>query len=266
MIDTRAIVTAILALSLVTGSAAMLQPAFAHAHATLTLEDEPVAGNQISMVLGHANEPTSGAKAGIHDGKHGLEISLSDAATSLPLTGANLTADKYYFKDIKSFERADSPEDADAIEKGVEVSEVFGEAGHYLARQVQKPGIYGYRVNGTIDYFGVSSISIDTTIFCGSSQGNTTKFNSPEWHGSFGCTSDINDSFFPSRHGKGNMHSTGAEGESEIVDTSAQHTVPTQQSTGPKAWDFSTLLFGIPVAATAGVLGWRSLKKKRNGQ
>lgn len=76
----------------------------------------------------------------------------------LPLYDASLTADKYYFKDILSFERADSPEDADAIEMGVTVGGVFGEAGHYLARQVQKPGIYGYRVNGTISYFGVSDV------------------------------------------------------------------------------------------------------------
>jgi hypothetical protein len=114
---TRAILAAILALSLVAGSAAMLQPAFAHAHATLTLEDEPVTGKQISVVLGHENEPTFGAKAGIHDGKHGMDIFLSDAATELPLTGASLKADKYYFKDIRSFERATSPEDADAVVK-----------------------------------------------------------------------------------------------------------------------------------------------------
>lgn len=259
MTGTRTLVAAVLALSLVAGSAAMLQPAFAHAHATLTLEDGPVAGKQISVVLGHANEPTYGAKAGIHDGKHGLEVLISDAATSLPLTGASLKADKYYFKDVRSFQRADSPNDADAIEKGVDVRGVFGDAGHYLARQVQKPGIYGYRVYGTIDYFGVSSIPIDTTIFCSSSEGDTTKFNSSEWSGSFGCTSDINGSIFPGRLGKSNTHSTAME-ENGVVTASAQFEVPAQQGES-QGWDLSALLLGIPVAAFAGVMGWRSLRR-----
>jgi hypothetical protein len=261
MTSTRAIVAAVLALSLVTGSAAVLQPAFAHAHATLTLEDELVAGKQISVVLGHENEPTYGAKAGIHDGKHGLEIMISDEATSLPLTGASLKADKYYFKDIKSFGKADSPEDADAIVKGVDVRGVFGEAGHYLARQVQKPGIYGYHVYGTIDYFGVSSIDIDTTVFCSSPEGDTTKFNSPEWSGSFGCTSDINDSIFPGRAAKSTMQSTTSGAKGEIVAASAQYEVPKTEQ--PQSWDYGMLLFGIPIAGLAGVLGWKSLRKQK---
>lgn len=261
MTDTRTLVAAVLALSLVAGSAAILQPAFAHTHATLTLEDGPVAGKQISVVLGHTNEPTFGAKAGIHDGKHGLEVLISDAATSLPLTGASLKADKYYFKDIRSFERADSPDDADAIEKGVDVRGVFGDAGHYLARQVQKPGIYGYRVYGTIDYFGVSSIPIDTTMFCSSPDGDTTKFNSPEWHGSFGCTSDIHDSIFPGRLGKSNTHRTAIE-ENEVVTANAQFEVPAKQG-GSQGWDLSALLLGIPVAAFTGVLGWKGLRRNK---
>ncbi len=274
-IGTRTIVTALLALSLVTGPAAMLQPAFAHVHATLTLEDDPVEGSQISMVLGHANEPTYGAKPGIHDGKHGLEISLSDAATELPLAGASLQADKYYFKDIRSFERAESPEDADAIEEGVDVGGAFGEDGQYLARQVLKPGIYGYRVYGTIDYFGVSSVSIDTTVFCSSPEGNTTKFNSPEWGGSFGCTQDISDSIFPARPGKGHdssssdrEHDAGSEmkGNEMTAATNTQYTVPEQQSTESRAWDFGGLLFSIPVAVLAGFLGWRSLRRRGDGQ
>jgi len=259
MTNTRVIVAAVLALSLVTGSAAMLQPAFAHAHATLTLEDEPVAGKQISVVLGHANEPTYGAKAGIHDGKHGLEVTISDAATELPLTGASLKADKYYFKDIRSFERAGSPEDADAIEEGVDVRGVFGEAGHYLARQVQKPGIYGYHVYGTIDYFGVSSISIDTTVFCSSPDGDTTKFNSPGWSGSFGCTENINDSIFPGKPVR-STNNTAATTEGETVVASAQYSVPAQ-STESQTWD-PAILLGIPIVGLAGVFGWRSLRKK----
>lgn len=255
---------AVLALSLVTGSAAMLQPAFAHVHATLTLEEEPVAGKQISMTLGHANEPAYGTKEGIHDGKHGLQISISDAATELPLASASLKADKYYFKDIRSFERADSPEDADVIEKGVDVGSVFGEPGQYLARQLIEPGIYGYRVYGIVDYFGVSSIPIDTTIFCSSADGDTTRFNSPEWSGSFGCPSDIDDSAFPGHGAKDRGKDSGAAvaGKGKIVAANAQYAVPEPQSIESQGWDSGTFLFAIPVAALAGVLGWKSLKRK----
>lgn len=77
---------------------ATVQQAFAHAHVELTLTDEHVAGKTISLVLGHTNEPTFGAKAGIHDGKHGLEVTLSDGATELPLAGAQLKADKDYLR------------------------------------------------------------------------------------------------------------------------------------------------------------------------
>lgn len=239
MISRQAIV-AVLVLGILTTAGAAV-PAFAHAHTSLTLEDEQVAGKEIEVVLGHSNEPTYGARPGIHDGKHGLEVSISDAATGLPLTGATLKADKYYFRDIASFERADSVEDADAIEEGVTVGAVFGEDGQYLARQVQQPGIYGYRLYGNVSYFGVATVPIDTTVFCRSDEDDTTKFNSEGWGGGFGCTQSIDDSRFPER---GAVKKVSAE--------------PEQQTSAVD----SSLLLGIPIAAVAGVLGWRGLRKK----
>jgi hypothetical protein len=239
----RYVIIAALALGILTTAGAAV-PAFAHAHMSLFVEDGPVEGKEIEAVLGHTNEPTYGARPGIHDGKHGLEVSLTDAATGLPLTGATLQADKYYFKDITSFEKADSPEDADAMEKGVTVGAVFGEDGQYMARQVQQPGIYGYRLYGNVSYFGVATVPIDTMVFCRSAEGDTSKFNSDGWGGSFGCTPSIDDSRFPER---GAVKRVSAE--------------PVQQ-TSSAVQDNTSLLLGIPIAAVAGVLGWRSLRKK----
>lgn len=239
MISKQAVIAALaLGLLATTGAAA---PAFAHAHTSLFVEDGPVEGREIEVVLGHANEPTYGARPGIHDGKHGLEVSISDAATGLPLTGATLEADKYYFKDIASFEKAETLQDADAVEEGVTVGAVFGEDGQYMARQVQQPGIYGYRLYGNVSYFGVATVPIDSTVFCRSADGDTSRFNSEGWGGSFGCTTNIDDSRFPER---GAVKKVSAE--------------PEQQTSSVDA----SLLLGIPIAAVAGVLGWRGLRKK----
>src|SRR5690348_15397123 len=89
------------------------QQAFAHAHTELAVNNnsrENIGGGTeekaVTMVVGHTSEPTYGAEPGIHDGVHNLEVMLSDAATTLPLTNASLKADKYYFKDIQSFNNA----------------------------------------------------------------------------------------------------------------------------------------------------------------
>lgn len=191
------------ALSLISVSGLTIPPAFAHAHTSLNVTSDDLSGRKIDVVLGHANEPTYGALPGIHDGKHSVEVVLSDNATKLPITGANLTVDKYYFNDIKSFNKAKSPAEADQIQKGVNVTSVFGDPGHYMAEQVQQAGIYGYRLYGTISYYGIASVPIDTTVFCKSDSGNTTKFNSPGWSGGFGCTKDIRDSAFPQMNNSG---------------------------------------------------------------
>ncbi len=44
---------------------------------------------------------------GIHEGLHGLEITISDNATGLPIGDAHqLRAGKYYFTDLESFDSA----------------------------------------------------------------------------------------------------------------------------------------------------------------
>jgi hypothetical protein len=176
------------------------QHAFAHAHTTLPVTS-PVP-RTISVVLGHTNEPTYGVEPGIHDGKHNMEIILTDAATNLRLSGASLKADMYYFDSLKQFNKAQSVNKASDKKTGITVGSVFGDPGHYLIREVQDKGIYGYHVYGTINYFGEATIPIDATVFCKSSQGDTTKFNSPGWSGSFGCTEDIKDIKFPTKHNK----------------------------------------------------------------
>jgi hypothetical protein len=199
------------AIAFMMSSSSLTGNAFAHAHMTLTPDIENV--NPISVIIGHTNEPTYGAKAGIHDGKHGLEVMLEDADTALPLTGAQLKADKYYFVDMNSFSSATSLEQADQIEKNVTVAAVFGDPGHYMARQVMQPGIYGYKIYGTVSYFGIAEVPIDTVVFCNiGSSGNTSKFNSEGWSGSFGCTENINDEYFPPR---ANMRLTTDSEESQ---------------------------------------------------
>jgi hypothetical protein len=181
---------------------ATIQPAFAHAETTLPINVDDQAGRSIVVVIGHSNEPAYGAKPGIHDGIHGLEVTLSDNATGLPIDDAQLKADKYYFTDLQSFDNSRSVNDADEIQEGTDVGAVFGETGRYLARQVVADGIYGYRLYGDISYFGVANVTIDSTIFCTASddEGNTTKFNSPGWSGSFGCPQDIDTIAFPTNN------------------------------------------------------------------
>ena len=159
------------------------------------------------MVLGHSNEPTYGKLPGIHDGKHNVEFILSDGLTRAPLTGADLTVDKYYFKNIESFNAASSLEEADYIEKDVTLGGVFGEAGLYWARQVVDPGIYVYTVKGTIDFYQVGTYELPEegiTKACRvlvDGQDATTKFDSsPEgtsWVGGYGCPIPIKDIYFP---------------------------------------------------------------------
>jgi len=173
---------------------------YAHGHLTLTPDIENV--NPISVVLGHSNEPAFGVEPGVHDGMHGLEVSFEDTNTTLPLVGADLRVDKYYFGDFESFQNATSPEQADQVEQNITVGEVFSEPGQYRAPQIVQPGIYGYRLYGAINYFDVAEVPIDTVFFCTLNpeegvSGNTTKFNSEGWEGEYGCVSDINDIYFP---------------------------------------------------------------------
>lgn len=192
--------TAIIAsLTIVLSSPTAIQPAFAHAETTLPVNIDDQPGKGIAVVVGHSNEPSYGAKPGIHDGEHGLEVTLSDNATGLPIGDAQLKADKFYFTALQSFDSAASVDDADQIQEGVDVAAVFGETGSYLARQIVADGIYGYRLYGNVSYFGAANVTIDSTIFCAfpDDEVNTTKFNSPGWSGRFGCPQDIDTIAFP---------------------------------------------------------------------
>ena len=173
------------------------QPVFAHSlrNESFTAHGMP---HKIFVVLGHTDEPTYGlSEDTVHNGKHNMEIILTDEPTKLRLSGAQLKADMYYFKDIKKFNKATSLSDATEVKTAVPVGSVFGDPGHYLIREVQSPGIYGYHIYGTMNYFGIHDQPIDATIFCKSSQGDTSKFNSPGWFGAFGCTDDVKDIKFP---------------------------------------------------------------------
>jgi hypothetical protein len=195
--------TAIVAtLTIILSSPTTIQPAFAHAETSLPVNVNDQPGRSIAVVVGHSNEPAYGAKPGIHDGIHGLEVIITDNTTGLPVGDARLKADKYYFTDLQSFESATSVDDADEIEEGIDVGEVFGETGNYLARQIVADGIYGYRLYGNVSYFEAANVTIDSTIFCTFSddEGNTTKFNSPGWSGSFGCPQDIDTIAFPTNN------------------------------------------------------------------
>lgn len=204
------------ALSFMLISGAATQQAFAHATTTLTLDEDPVDGKKIRVTVGHSNEPAFGAKPGIHDGKHNFEVSIADSDTRMPLSGASLKADKYFFNDIKSFKKAKSLKDADDSEKGITVGSVFGSPGIYMTRQVQTDGIYGYRLYGAISYFGEATINIDSTIFCTTPEGDTKKFNKGSWSGSFGCTEDIDDILFPERNGDVNPRNNDRDGNASL--------------------------------------------------
>jgi hypothetical protein len=199
----KSVLTFVVAAGLLTvliGSALPLQ-AFGHSLSIESINVDGVGERGIFIVIGHTSEPTFGAFPGIHDGKHNVEVFLEDLDTALPLAGSSLKIDKFYFEDIDSFNNADSVEDADEKEKGVTLSGVFGDPGHYITRQVTDDGIYGYRLYGTVNYFSVAELDIDTTVFCSQGEGgggaDTSKFNSPGWFGAYGCHDAIENIFFP---------------------------------------------------------------------
>jgi|GEM_PF-854152 len=185
-------------IAIISASSYSIDEAMAFPHASLIIDPEDEHANDIQVILGHTNEPAYGKLPGIHDGKHNLEVELSDANTTLPIPNATLFADKYYFNNIQSFKRADSLADADAIERNVSISAVFGQPGTFYNRQVIDPGIYGYTIRGTINYYDVAQVPLEnTTKFCSIPGKDLTKFDSPGWTGSFGCPQNIKSIFFP---------------------------------------------------------------------
>lgn len=185
---------------------AVPQDASAHGRTTIPVTLPNGETRTITFVMGHSNEPTHAAEPGIHDGNHPMEVFLRDSATSLDISSAELKADKFYFKDIKEFNRASSPYNARSIERDIPVNPVHGEPGNFVTHQIHSDsGIYGYRVTGTISYFGVAEASVEITAFC---RDATPKFNSEGWSGGFGCTENINNIMFPKKAG----HRTGQFG------------------------------------------------------
>lgn len=187
-------------IAIISSSSYSIDEAMAFPHASLVIDPEDEHANDIRVVLGHTNEPAYGKLPGIHDGKHNLEVDLSDDATTLPIPNATLFADKYYFKNIPSFQRADSLEDADAIQLNVPLTAVFGQSGTFVNRQVIDPGIYGYTIRGTINYYDVAQVPVENiTKFCSIPGQNLTKFDSPQdsWTGSYECPKNIKSIFFP---------------------------------------------------------------------
>jgi hypothetical protein len=184
-------------IAIISASSYSIDEAIAFPHASLVLDPEEEHANNITIVLGHTNEPAYGKLPGIHDGKHNLEVDLSDTATTLPISTANITADKYYFKDIKSFQNAQSLDQADDKELNVPVTAVFGEPGTFYNRQVVDPGIYGYTIRGTINYYDVAFVPFEATKFCDIPGEDLTKFDTPGWTGSYGCVQNIKSIFFP---------------------------------------------------------------------
>jgi len=185
-------------IAIISASFYSIDDAMAFPHASLVIDPEEEHANDIKIVLGHTNEPAFGKLPGIHDGKHNLEVDISDDATTLPIREANITTDKYYFKNLKSFQNAQNLEDADDIELNVPVTAVFGQPGTFYNRQVVDPGIYGYTINGTINYYDVALVPFEATKFCSIPGEDLTKFDTPDsWIGSFDCPQNIKSIFFP---------------------------------------------------------------------
>jgi hypothetical protein len=177
-------------------SAFGLHEAFAHQRVDIESGHDD---NKIRVTVGHTNEPAYGASSA-HDGRHGFEMSIVDLDTRLPVptTGSSLKLDKYYFKDIAKYNKATSVDKADQIQKNIALGSLFGTPGVYLHRQIVDTGVYGYRIYGTVNYYGVETIPIDITAFCDSAEmTSATKFESGSWAGSFGCPISIDNTAFP---------------------------------------------------------------------
>ncbi len=151
---------------------------------------------QITVVIGHNNEPTTAQEPGKASGNHPMELFIRDSATGLNLADADLKVDKYFYKNDKEFNKA-AEKGFEPMATDVPVTGVHGDPGHYFARQIlAQPGIYGYHVTGTVSYFGVDDVPIDVKAFCRDAPENdfTTL-----WFGGFGCTTDVDDGKFPGK-------------------------------------------------------------------
>ncbi|MFQ5497606.1 MAG: hypothetical protein ACE5DU_06960, partial [Nitrosopumilus sp.] len=180
-------------------SLASSEEAFAHGRQVIPVHDlGDSIDRSITVVLGHNNEPTTAQESGKASGNHPMEVFIRDTRTGLNLSGATLTVDKYYYKNDKAFNKA-AEKGFVPLETDVDVRGVHGDPGHYFARQIlAKPGIYGYHVTGTVDYFGTGLVNIDVMAVCRDAP-NPSVFNTPTFQGGFGCTADIDDDKFPGK-------------------------------------------------------------------
>ncbi|NDB32607.1 MAG: hypothetical protein EB160_04030 [Nitrososphaeria archaeon] len=172
--------------------------AFAHQRVDIPTTHQ---STNIRLTVGHSNEPAYGASR-THDGLHGFEMSIVDKDTKLPVsgTGTSLKLDKYYFKNVEKYNKATSSNQADKIDKNIQFGSVFGSPGTYLHRQIVDTGVYGYRIYGTVSYYGVKTIPVDVTAFCDDDNMNSkTKFEIGTWSSSFGCPTNMDYISFPNK-------------------------------------------------------------------
>ena len=154
-----------------------------------------------TIIIGHDNEPSFGHEKGVWLGMHATEVFLRDGDNNT-ISGADLSLDKYYFKNVKKYNKAKSLSDATQISLGNSLSEVRGEDGTYHSSQIIAEGIYGYHVYGDVN----DVHTVDVTLFClHPDMDDPGKFedgpNDPSSN-DFGCPRDINDLKFPSKNKK----------------------------------------------------------------
>ena len=184
-------------------SVASSEQAFAHGGQVIPFTLPNGEPRFITVIMGHNNEPTRAQEEGKWTGEHPMELFIRDTRTGLNLASADLTVDKYYYKNAKKFNKA-AENGFEPLETDVPVTAVHGDPGHYFARQIlAEPGIYGYHVTGTVNYFGVMDVPIDVKAICRDAP-DPSAFNNPTWFGGFGCTGDIDDGKFPAKNKKGN--------------------------------------------------------------
>ena len=151
-----------------------------------------------TIIIGHDEEPSFGHKPGVWLGKHNTEVFLRDNADNPIIDIEGLLVDKYYFKDVKKYNKAKSLEKADATSLNNPLNQVFGEPGTYHSEQIVKAGIYGYRVHGDIN-----GDEVDVTLFCVSDgMKDPTKFENTSGGNpvrEFSCPRNIDDIKFPSK-------------------------------------------------------------------
>ena len=154
-----------------------------------------------TVIIGHDNEPAFGHEKGVWLGKHNAEVFLRDADNNPIADVAGLKVDKYYFKDVKKYNKANDLSDATVTSLANELSQVFGELGTYHSEQIISSGIYGYRVYGD-----VNGESLDVTLFCAAKgMDDPTKFENTsdgEPIAEFSCPRAIDDIKFPSDNKK----------------------------------------------------------------